>query len=188
MQPQTVARISSFLTEHEKIVEAELVCNTCYQSIADGKAGGPSLSVGRGGALVFPELPEALRGLSPLEGNLCAGRLLFMRIQQRPKGGQVALKGAVINVQVTIPSSTSPTLCVCSVNCTERTFICVLLNFGELMDKTMDLRLFCISILADVRRSICICAIIQKDFRLTFPSPSPTCPVAWVSLRWCRSS
>ncbi len=99
MLPQTVARVSAFLRKHDRIPEMRFICNTCYQGIADGKAG-PSLWVGRGGALVLPDLPDELKELSPLEANLCAGRLLFMRIQQKPKGGQVALMGAVINVQV----------------------------------------------------------------------------------------
>jgi hypothetical protein len=73
-------------------------CKTCSRSIKSGKK--PKASITNG--LDFPELPECLKGLTPLEERLISPRLPFMIIKSLGYGRQSAIKGAVINVPIPV--------------------------------------------------------------------------------------
>lgn len=81
------------LTGYKSVDDKEWVCRTCVGALASGKI--PACSVANG--LKFPEIPDELK-LTQLEERLVAPRLTFMQIREMPRGGQLSLKGNVVNV------------------------------------------------------------------------------------------
>lgn len=82
--------------EHRLIEEKKYICNTCYDAVINGRL--PTLNADPNGPLHLAELPEPLRDLSRLETILISARILFLRLQQRPSGGQIALAGECIDM------------------------------------------------------------------------------------------
>lgn len=72
----------------------EYICNQCNDYLKKGNI--PPLS--RGNGLSFPAIPPELDGLTQLEERLISPRIPFMQIRELPRGGQLRLKGNVINV------------------------------------------------------------------------------------------
>ena len=72
--------------------EPHLVCTNCYRCIMDGRR--IPLEANANGPPRLPDLPDELIGLNEVETLLISARVLFQKIAQRPRGGQVALKGA----------------------------------------------------------------------------------------------
>lgn len=72
----------------------EYICNQCNDYLKKGNI--PPLSCGNG--LSFPAIPPELNGLTQLEERFISPRIPFMQIRELPRGGQLGLKGNVINV------------------------------------------------------------------------------------------
>ncbi|XP_063420756.1 uncharacterized protein LOC134705970 [Mytilus trossulus] len=76
----------------------EWVCLTCKRHLMSGKI--PECSVGNN--MKFPPIPNELLGLTNLEQRLISPRIPFMSIRQQPRGGQLCMKGNVVNVPADI--------------------------------------------------------------------------------------
>lgn len=76
----------------------EWVCLTCKCHLEAGKI--PECSIGNG--MKFPSIPIELHDLSQLEQMLISPRLPFMTIKQQPRGGQLSMKGNVVNVSADV--------------------------------------------------------------------------------------
>ncbi|XP_062590040.1 uncharacterized protein LOC134251654 [Saccostrea cucullata] len=75
----------------------EVKIGPIYVSLKDEKI--PRLSVKNG--MKWPDKPDALN-LHPLEERLISQRIPFMQIRELPRGGQMSVKGNVVNVPVDI--------------------------------------------------------------------------------------
>ena len=73
------------------------ICKTCSNSLKSSKT--PKLAVSNGCS--FPHKPPELN-LYPLEERLIAQRIPFMQMRNLPRGGQLSVKGNVVNVPVDI--------------------------------------------------------------------------------------
>lgn len=84
--------VTPHLHPHPLIAEMNYICNTCYKgAMASSRI---RLECNADGPTPMPvDLPEELQGLSSLEYLLISPRILFQRIRQLPRGGQVALHG-----------------------------------------------------------------------------------------------
>jgi hypothetical protein len=91
---------SCYLTGYKSIGNKEWVCNTCKSSLSKGHA--PSVWVNNG--LKFPTRPEELN-ITNLEERLVSPRLPFMQLREMPRGGQVSLKGNIVNVPADVSST-----------------------------------------------------------------------------------
>lgn len=74
------------------------LCLTCRKYLKQGEI--PPYSIANG-LHFWPQPPELM--LHPLEGRLLALRMPFMQIQELPRGGQLSLKGNVVNVPANVP-------------------------------------------------------------------------------------
>jgi hypothetical protein len=92
------ADILSLSSQFPSSDESFQFCNTCSRNIKAGKK--PKFSITNG--LDFPNLPECLKGLTPLEERLISPRLPFMVIKSLGVGRQNAIKGAVVNVPIPV--------------------------------------------------------------------------------------
>ena len=52
--------------------------------------------------LDFPEIPDCLKGLTPIEERLIMPKLPFMTIRPLGYQGQSLLKGAVVNIPISV--------------------------------------------------------------------------------------
>ena len=84
---------SEFLTKYKSKGNIEWICQGCWDSARLGKS--PKFWVHNG--LKFTEKPKELE-VSNLEERLVSPRLPFMQLQEMPRGGQVNLKGNIVNV------------------------------------------------------------------------------------------
>lgn len=84
--------LQTCLTGYKSVDDKEWVCKTCVGATTLGRI--PACSVANG--LKFPEPPDELK-LTQLEERLVAPRLPFMQIREMPRGGQLSLKGNVVN-------------------------------------------------------------------------------------------
>ncbi|XP_075158165.1 uncharacterized protein LOC142231442 [Haematobia irritans] len=75
-----------------------IFCKTCSRSIKKGKI--PNICLANG--LDFPEIPDALKGLTPVEERLVTARLPFMIITALGFERQSAIRGAVVNVPISV--------------------------------------------------------------------------------------
>ncbi len=92
MRPRTVEIVSKYLYDHPEVDRTEwYICNTCYRKVIKGKR--PTLDADPNGQLRLPVIPPELQGLNRLEVLLVSARILFTRVEQLPKGGQVMLHG-----------------------------------------------------------------------------------------------
>lgn len=78
----------------------EWVCLTCWKAMKKGKV--PMFWLHNG--LKFPEKPKELE-LSNLEERLVSPRLPFMQLHAMPRGGQLSLRGNVVNVPADVNST-----------------------------------------------------------------------------------
>ncbi|CAG2226074.1 unnamed protein product [Mytilus edulis] len=72
----------------------EWVCLTCKKYLQSQKI--PECSIGNN--MKFPPIPAELLGLTNIEQRLISPRLTFMTIRQQPRGGQLCMKGNIVNV------------------------------------------------------------------------------------------
>lgn len=91
MKPAGRKLVEARQYEHPLIDAPELVCNTCYLGIQRGTR--VTLEANETGPPPLPDLPPELLGLSLVENLLISPRVVFQRLQERPCGGQVAIKG-----------------------------------------------------------------------------------------------
>jgi hypothetical protein len=84
-------------TNQKSVNDTEWICYTCHGSIKQHKI--PRLSIAN--KMGFPERPKELE-LYPLEERLVSLRIPFMQIRQLPRGGQLSIKGNVVNVPIDI--------------------------------------------------------------------------------------
>lgn len=82
-----------FLTNFVSVDMCEWVCLTCFRCLKSGKT--PSLWIHNG--LKFPAKPSELN-LTSLEERLVSPRLPFMQLREMPRGGQLNLRGNIVNV------------------------------------------------------------------------------------------
>lgn len=85
--------VQTCLSQYKSVSGKEWVCLTCVRALQSGKI--PACSVAN--CLSFPEVPEELK-LSQMEERLVAPRLAFMQLRELPRGGQLSLRGNVVNV------------------------------------------------------------------------------------------
>lgn len=85
-------------TGFKSVEGLEWLCLTCFKALKDGEKT-PKLSVRNG--MKWPEKPQILN-LHPLEERLISQRIPFMQIRELPRGGQMLVKGNVVNVPVDI--------------------------------------------------------------------------------------
>lgn len=85
--------VSTYLTKLKSVDNCEWICKHCLESARVGKV--PKYWVNNG--LKFPQKPKELE-LSNLEERLVSPRLPFMQLREMPRGGQVNLKGNIVNV------------------------------------------------------------------------------------------
>ena len=93
--------VQQCLTGYKSVDNDEWLCITCTASLKCGKI--PKLS--KQNKMAFPDKPSVLN-LHPLEERLISLRIPFMQIRQLPRGGQLSIKGNVVNVPVDV----SPTV------------------------------------------------------------------------------
>lgn len=80
---------------------SEYICHTCRGQANSGRI--PTLSVNNG--LQFPEVPEIIKSLTPLEERMISPILNFMQIVPllpHALNSQLSLKGSVINIPVNV--------------------------------------------------------------------------------------
>jgi hypothetical protein len=78
----------------QSVDNKEYICKQCHECLKNGKV--PPCSIGN--SLKFPDVPSELQGLTQLEILLISPRIPFMQIKELPRGGQMGLKGNVVNV------------------------------------------------------------------------------------------
>ncbi|XP_062598648.1 uncharacterized protein LOC134260084 [Saccostrea cucullata] len=91
------ASSKSICTGFRSVDDIEWLCLTCCSTLKDEKI--PRLSVKNG--MKWPDKPDALN-LHPLEERLISQRIPFMQIRELPRGGQMSVKGNIVNVTVDI--------------------------------------------------------------------------------------
>ena len=57
--------------------------------------------------ITFPEKPDALKNLTPLEERLISPRIPFMQVRELPSGGQLSIHGNVVSVPADVNSTVS---------------------------------------------------------------------------------
>ena len=93
MRKEKIELISKFLSQTRSVGNVEWICQSCSDSASRGKT--PKFWVNNG--LKFPVQPEVLK-LSNLEERLISPRLPFMQLREMPRGGQINLRGNIVNV------------------------------------------------------------------------------------------
>ena len=88
-----------FLTKYISVGNIEWICRSCLNATRQGKI--PPFWVNNG--LQFPVQPKELQ-LSNIEERLVSPRLPFMQLREMPRGGQVNLKGNIVNVPADVNS------------------------------------------------------------------------------------
>ena len=79
----------------------EWICNQCSSYLKKKQI--PPCSIGNN--LSFPEIPSELAGLTPLEYRLLSPRIPFMQMKELPRGGQLGIKGNVVNVPADVSNT-----------------------------------------------------------------------------------
>ena len=82
------------LTGIRSVDDKEWICSTCHSNLKVGKI--PSCA--KANKMTFPEKPDALKNLTPLEERLISPRIPFMQVRELPSGGQLNIHGNVVNV------------------------------------------------------------------------------------------
>ena len=89
-----------FLSDEHSVNGMKWVCVTCWKMLKQGRT--PKFWIHNG--LKFPDKPIELQ-LSSLEERLVSPRLPFMQLREMPRGGQLNLRGNVVNVPADISST-----------------------------------------------------------------------------------
>ncbi|XP_063442198.1 uncharacterized protein LOC134722507 [Mytilus trossulus] len=93
----TPANMSHVFTNFKSVQDIEWICHTCLNAIKKQRI--PRFSIAN--KMGFPQRPKELN-LYPLEERLLSLRIPFMQIRQLPRGGQLSVKGNVVNVPVEV--------------------------------------------------------------------------------------
>ncbi|CAC5400691.1 unnamed protein product [Mytilus coruscus] len=93
----TPANMSHCFTNFKSVQHIEWICHTCLNAIKKQKI----LRFSIANKMGFPQRPKELN-LYPLEERLLSLRIPFMQIRQLPRGGQLSVKGNVVNVPVEV--------------------------------------------------------------------------------------
>ena len=89
------------LTGLKSIDNSEWMCGTCHSNLKAGKL--PSCA--KANKMNFPEKPDVLKDLTPLEERLISPRIPFMQLRELPSDGQLSIHGNVVNVPADVNSS-----------------------------------------------------------------------------------
>ena len=91
------------LTGLKSIDNTEWICGTCHSNLKVGKL--PTCA--KANKMTFPEKPDVLKDLTPLEERLISPRIPFMQVRELPSGGQLSIHGNVVNVPANVNSTVS---------------------------------------------------------------------------------
>ncbi len=91
------------LTGLKSIDNTEWICSTCHSNLKAGKL--PTCA--KANKMTFPEKPDVLKDLTPLEERLISPRIPFMQVRELPRGGQLSIHGNVVNVPADVNSTVS---------------------------------------------------------------------------------
>lgn len=72
----------------------EYICYQCNNYLKNSEV--PPCFFGKN--MSFPNVPDELKNLTQLEQLLISPRIPFMKIRELPRGGQLGIKGNVVNV------------------------------------------------------------------------------------------
>ena len=89
------------LTGLKSIDNTEWICGTCHSNLKDGKLP-PCVKANK---MTFPDKPDVLKDLTPLEERLISPRIPFMQVRELPSGGQLSIHGNVVNVPADVNST-----------------------------------------------------------------------------------
>lgn len=92
--------VAQFCTQYKSVGGIEWICQTCLNTAR--KKNIPRFWVNNG--LKFPFKPNEL-DLSNLEERLVSPRLPFMQLREMPRGGQLNIKGNIVNVPADVNST-----------------------------------------------------------------------------------
>ena len=92
---------SKCITGTVSVNNKEWICNQCASFLRKRLI--PPCSIGN--KLLFPEIPSELIGLTHLEFRLLSPRIPFMQIRELPRGGQLGIKGNVVNVPADVSNT-----------------------------------------------------------------------------------
>ena len=95
--------LNSCLTGLKSIDNTEWICGTCHSNLKAGKL--PTCA--KANKMTFPENPDVLKDLTPLEERLISPRIPFMQVRELPSGGQLSIHGNVVNVPADVNSTVS---------------------------------------------------------------------------------
>ena len=95
--------LNSCLTGLKSIDDTEWICGTCHSNLKAGKL--PTCA--KANKMTFPEKPDVLKDLTPLEERLISPRIPFMQVRELPSGGQLSIHGNVVNVPADVNSTVS---------------------------------------------------------------------------------
>lgn len=93
-------KVQCFLNGYKSVQNLELICIGCYSAVRNGKT--PRFWLHNG--LAFPTIPRELQ-LSQLEERLISPRLPCMQLREMPRGGQINMRGNVVNVPADVNST-----------------------------------------------------------------------------------
>ena len=93
--------LSLCLTGLKSISNTEWICYACHSNLKAGKM--PCCATAN--KMTFPEKPDALKSLTPLEERLVSPRIPFMQVRELPSGGQLSIHGSVVNVPADVNST-----------------------------------------------------------------------------------
>ena len=91
------------LTGLKSIDNTEWICGACHSNLKAGKL--PTCA--KANKMTFPEKPDVLKDLTPLEERLISPRIPFMQVRELPSGGQLSIHGNVVNVPADVNSTVS---------------------------------------------------------------------------------
>ena len=91
------------LTGLKSIDNTEWICGTCHSTLKGGKL--PTCA--KANKMTFPEKPDVLKDLTPLEERLISPRIPFMQVRELPRGGQLSIHGNVVDVPADVNSTVS---------------------------------------------------------------------------------
>ena len=89
------------LTGLKSIDNIEWICSTCHANVKDAKL--PTCA--KANEITFPEKPNVLKDLTPVEEWLISPRIPFMQVRELPTGGQLSIHEIVVNVPADVNST-----------------------------------------------------------------------------------
>lgn len=82
------------------------LCTTCHQNVTGKAKKYPKFCI-KTSWLEFPEIPEELRDITPLEERCISCRIVFMKIYALSYDRQFGIRGGIVNVPVDVPKMIS---------------------------------------------------------------------------------